>query len=213
MGRRPPTERPRWPVRAAKAVADFIGEVLDEMDDEEVARQQRRTAPAATLRVPAEVLGQFRANRPELSDQDAGLVVEALGQWVRIERREPGHVLPSHAVHELQRLRGGPDPAPPLFVAAPAVHYPESPSQAASDLQHTFLDAFIDERPLVLPLLFRVDEAVRWPGGLCYRDTCVTWPCPTLTEDGRVCVHFKWGKADSGDSFMHFWAGGMGDGG
>ena len=57
---------------------------------------------AARRTVSPLVLAQFRGRHPTLTATEADLVVEALRQWIRIEGRHPGHVLPSRAVHELE---------------------------------------------------------------------------------------------------------------
>jgi len=122
---------------------------------------------AARLRVklPPEMRAQFRAKQPTLSEEDLDLVVEAVRQWVRVEGRNPEAVLPSRAVYEVEELRGE---SPRMFVPDPGTlpYDPKDPSIATLELQSTFANAFRDESPSGLPLLFRVDEEVRWPGGL-----------------------------------------------
>ena len=88
-----------------------------------------------------------------------------------------------------------------MFVANPATPPHTSakdPSVATVDLQVTFADAIVDERPPYLPLLFRVDEEVRWADGLSYRASCVELPRPAITAQGQICVHFAWGPQSVG---------------
>jgi hypothetical protein len=73
------------------------------------------------------------------------------------------------------------------------------PSTATLELQATFVDAVNDEAARDLPLLFRVDEEVRWPGGLTYRSACTDGPCQPLDADGRICVHVARGYSWTAD--------------
>ena len=148
---------------------------------------------AARLRVKVspEMRAQFRAKQPTLSDVEVDLVVDAVRQWVRVEGRNPEAVLPSRAVYELEVLRGE---APRMFVPDPGTppYNRKDPSLATLELQSTFADAFRDESSSGLPLLFRVDEEVRWPGGLSYRGACTKLPCRTIDVEGRICLHTGW---------------------
>lgn len=158
--------------------------------------EDRCTEAARHVQLSPEVLAQFRERQPTLSDEEVALVVEALRQWVRIEGRHPEHVLPSRAVYELESLRG---PAP-LMVDVDAVahpYVPKHPSAAALELQGTLVDAVRDEGALHLPLLFRVDEEVRWPGGLSFRGACTKLPCQTIDAQGRICLHLNLGPLRS----------------
>jgi len=146
------------------------------------------------------LLAQFRARQPFLSNEEVDLVVEALRQWVRIEGRYPGHVLPSRAAYDLEQYFPGRSEARPrgeaplMFIPDPAAprHFGNPPSTRAAELlQSAFLDAFLDEGPSDLPLLFRLDEEVGWPDGLSYRSTCAKLPCQTIDADGRICVHMR----------------------
>ena len=177
-----------WWDRLARGVRGYfsLDVSLDPLKD-------RWTEVARRVRLSRETMAQFRARQPALSDAEVALVVEALRQWIRIEGRHPEHVLPSRAVHELESLRG---PAPRML-DVDAVAYPYNPkyrnlTMTATELQGAFIDALRDEGPAGLPLLFRVDEEVRWPGGLSYRGACTELPCQTIDDEGRICLHMGW---------------------
>jgi hypothetical protein len=59
---------------------------------------------------------------------------------------------------------------------------------AREGMQSTFADAVYDEQPLMLPLLFHVDEVTGIAGGRMYQRVCATSPCH---EENRMCLHLS----------------------
>jgi hypothetical protein len=157
----------------------------------------RVKAVGLRAQLPPEMLAEFRAKHPTLDDEEVDLMLAALRQWNGVERRNPGGLLPSRAVCALEELRGK---APRMFVpdSAPVPHYRRDPSLTTLELQTNFNYAFMDDSTSELPLLFRVDEEVRWPGGLSYRGACTRKPCEAIDSEGRICLHLggSWSLSD-----------------
>ena len=59
---------------------------------------------------------------------------------------------------------------------------------AREGMQPTFVDAVFDEQPLMLPLLFHVDEVTGIARGRMYQRVCATSPCH---EENRMCMHWS----------------------
>lgn len=104
--------------------------------------------------VPSSARLLFAMAHPDLTDDQVSQVEEATRQWFRISaaRRRTKLAQPSTAVAELNAL--------PATITR------------GRDLQLTFKLAQKDERTTALPLLFRVDREIGFPGGRRYLADC-----------------------------------------
>ncbi len=153
------------------------------------------------LRVPKGVLDGFVSRHPEATTRQLGLLDDAFWQWVRVLGRVPTLVAqPSVAVASLWQVYSSDTRAYeklPLHVRALTyvqVRGPEAMISALDPLQMTHAQAYVDEMPHDLPMLFRVDEELGIQGGRLYRTEC-TPQCAdersgqSQSPPERICLH------------------------
>jgi hypothetical protein len=163
---------------------------------------------AVTLgyKIPSAVMNSFAQDHPEVTPDALRIVESAFLQWVRIEGRKPGHAQPSVAVDSLWQLFIADETAWTEFTHDVGITMPYRPMQTPAPthdrsdpvmeaLASTFWDAVVDEQPLMLPALFRADEACEIESGNKYQRCCVKWPCE---ETDRTCFHWSPGRESYG---------------
>jgi len=184
--------RPTWSKRARKAARNWFRISIDPITDDWSAATEHHTVPTA-------VLHRLQEAHPEVPVDRLDLVVAAFMQWVRIEGRHPGHAQPSVAVDSLWQFFVVDERSWRTFCEdlvldlpyRPVTRMPENAYEAKpvfAALESSFADAVFDEQPLMLPVLFDVDEITGFADGRLYQRVCATLPCQ---EQHRICLHWS----------------------
>lgn len=155
-------------------------------------RTAQRLAAIDAYRFPAIVRQRFASEHDTLTRSDLDQVETATRQWFRLAARHPRARLatPSSAAQALWRELSLQSTDYAIFTAQ-VLGRPFTPADGtpAGELSETFELARLDEGcgPTTLPLLFRVDQQLAFPGGRRYladcggRGTCYDLP-------GALCL-------------------------
>ncbi|WP_249997625.1 hypothetical protein [Actinoplanes sp. M2I2] len=146
-------------------------------------RTDHRLAAIDAYRAPAIVRQRFAAEHDKLAQADLDQVESATRQWFRLAARHPRAKLtmPSSAAYALWRGVALQTDYAAFSKQAFGRRFPPPPADAASPpgvdfgaLAETHRLARQDEPggPTALPLLFRIDQQLKFPGGRRYLADC-----------------------------------------